>query len=232
MASESSSATAPRFFLLQKLLAGHHDTVFSSVDPALGPPISCPQCKDTVGMLTWQPPYRVKLDLYGRDYGDLVDGPGGNLLATERFASAFQADGLTGLSGFHPVEVVRVRRQRRGPKPGPPPKYLLVLPAYGSAAVDEARSRLRRTRPIQCSYCRSTGVDAIDGFTLEAGSWNGDDIFRPRGLWGCLVVSERFVRFAEKFALSHMSMIPTELYVWDPLGRYSPDGPPAKNARA
>lgn len=73
------------------------------------------------------------------------------------------------------------------------PRYFAVTACFGRAAVDEARSRIRRTEPITCNECRSTGVDAIHGFTLEPGTWAGEDIFRPRGLQGDLVVSERLL---------------------------------------
>ncbi len=84
------------------------------------------------------------------------------------------------------------------------------------------RSRLRISKPIKCSWCRYTGIDAIDGLALEEGTWNGEDVFRPRGLWGVIIVSERFMRFAERHAMSHFTLVPIEKYVVDPLGLYYP----------
>ncbi|WP_240360097.1 hypothetical protein [Pyxidicoccus caerfyrddinensis] len=147
------------------------------------------------------------------------------LLATERFVEDFKAEGLTGLSGFHPVEIKRVRRRGRGPKPGPPPKYLYVTLAYGHAALDMERSRILRKKPPTCTWCRYAGPDAIDGLVLEEGTWNGEDVFRPRGMWGVVLFSERFKRFAERHAMSHMALIPIEKYVWDPLGLLPPQPP-------
>ncbi len=221
MASDVPSQPT-RFFVLKKLNEGQHDTEASTVKPNIGPALRCPQCGDTIGALCWQPPYRVELELYGKDFGDLVKSAGGDLLVTERFAEDFKAEGLTGLSGFHPVEVLRVRRRGRGPKPGPPPRYLLVTPAYGQPALDMERSRLRTSKPIACSWCRYTGIDAIDGLVLEEGTWRGEDVFRPRGLWGTVIVSERFMRFAERHAMSHFALVPIEKYVVDPLGLYYP----------
>ncbi|HEX8437787.1 hypothetical protein [Archangium sp.] len=219
--------------MLKKLREGPHDTEFSTVKPTIGPALRCPQCGDTLGTLSWQPPYRVDLELYGEDFGDFMQGAGGDLLVTERFAEEFKTEGLTGLSGFHPVEVVRVRRKRRGPKPGPPPRYLFVTPAYGQPALDMERSRLRFSKPIKCTWCRATGIDANDGLALEEGTWNGEDVFRPRGLWGVIIVSERFMRFAQRQAMSHFTLVPIEKYVWDPLGLYSPQplqpDPPSRN---
>ncbi|MBN1208892.1 MAG: hypothetical protein JXB05_28800 [Myxococcaceae bacterium] len=65
-------------------------------------------------------------------------------------------------------------------------------------------------------------MDAIDGLALEAGTWKGEDVFRPRGLWGRIIVSARFMHFAERHAMSHMTLVPLEKYVWDPLGLYYP----------
>jgi hypothetical protein len=221
MASEVPSYPT-RFFVLKKLREGEHDTEFSRISSNLGPALRCPQCRGIIGALSWQPPYQGDLELYGKDFGDLVEGPCGGLLVTERFAEDFKAEGLTGLSGFHPVEVMRVRRKGRGPKPGPPPRYLFVTPAHGSPALDMERSRLRISKPIECTWCRYAGIDAIDGLAMEAGTWSGEDVFRPRGLWGVILVSERFMRFAERHALSHITLVPIEKYVWDPLGLFYP----------
>ncbi|MFP2905809.1 hypothetical protein ACLESD_12275 [Pyxidicoccus sp. 3LFB2] len=206
------------FFVLNKLREGEHDTEFSRTSSNMGPARRCPQCGDIVGLLSWEPPYQGDLEIYGTGFGDLLKGPSGGLLITERFAENFKAEGLTGLSGFHPVEVKRVRRKRRGPKLGPPPTYLYVTPAYGQTALDMERSHILSKKPMECSWCRYVGPDAIDGLTLEEGTWTGEDVFRPRGLWGSILVSERFRRFAGKHAMSHMAMIPIENYVKDPLG--------------
>ncbi len=231
-----ASETAPsqlRFFVLEKLSTGVHDTEFSTINLKAGPAARCPQCGDFVGSLSWQPPYQGELELHGKAFGDLVEAAGGDLLVTEPFAAAFTAEGLTGLSGFHPVEVLRVIKKRRGPKQGPPPRYLFVTPAYGQPALDLERSRLHISKPRTCTWCRSTGVDAVDGLTLEKGTWSGEDVFRPRGLWGHILVSERFMRFAQHHALSHFTFIPIEKYVWDPLGHFYPweqrSNPPSKS---
>ncbi|HLL53325.1 MAG TPA: hypothetical protein VK447_07260 [Myxococcaceae bacterium] len=222
MASDVPSPPT-RLFVMKKLLGGQDDTEFIKVEPVnRGPGLHCPQCGNGIGMLTWEPPYRAELELYGKAYGDLVDGPGSGLLVTERFANDFRAEGLTGLSGFHPVEVVRVRRKRPGPKAGLPPRYLYVTVGHGQPAADMERSRIKGSRPMGCTWCRYVGTDAIDGIVLEAGTWHGEDVFEPRGLWGTTVVSERFMRFAERHAMSHMSFVPIEKYVYDPSGHFYP----------
>jgi uncharacterized protein DUF1629 len=212
-------SASSRFFVLEEgVLRSRYDADADTVDPInLGEPARCPRCGSAISMLTWLPPYRVELELHGEELGDFIKVPGHDLLVSERFAQAFRDEGLTGLDGFHPVEVVKVRRKRRGPKPSQIPRYLVVRACIGRAAVELARSRIRYEAPPTCEECRSMVKDAVLGFSLEAGTWQGEDIFRPRGLPGTLVVSERFERFVARHGFTNMRLTPTEEYVWNPL---------------
>jgi hypothetical protein len=220
----------PRFFVLEADVWGPDDTQFDTVEPeSLGKAPRCPQCGDPIGMKEWLPPYRIKVELYGKDPGDFVDGPDGNsFLISERMAEAFRTEGLTGLLGFDPVEVVSVRRKRKGHKPAAVPHYLAVTPCFGRGAVDEARSRIRRSEAVTCPECRSAGVDSVHGFALEPGTWQGEDVFRPRGKQGSILVSDRFSVFVKQHGFTNMKLIPTEEYIWDPLRK----GPPATPSAA
>lgn len=213
MASESSAAS--RFYVLRQSAGGSHDTEFEATDRKLGDAPQCPRCNAALGMLTWLPPYRGELKLHGADFGDFVRGRGNELLLSERMAEAFQREGLRGLSGFQSVEIVRVRKQGRHGKRSVPPKYFCVSPAFLSAAVDEARSRIQRARPTSCDWCRSAGLHAVHGFAIDEGSWNGDDVFRPRGAPGKLVVSEHFERFVARHGFTNMQLTPTEEFIHD-----------------
>jgi hypothetical protein len=212
-----------RFFVLEDELFGRHDTKFSTVEPLqLAEAPRCSRCGETIGMLPQLPPFRGVLELYGAAPGDFVESAGYDFLISERMADAFQSEGLTGLLGFHLVEVVRVHRKRKGPIPSTVPHYFAVTACFGRGAVDDARSLIRRSEPAKCSECRSTGVDTIHGFVLEPDSWQGEDIFRPRGLQGDIVVSERFAEFVQRHGFTNMKLTPTEQFVWDP----SELGPP------
>lgn len=211
-------AQSPRFFVLREAVDSSHDTDFDTVGKDnLGAAPQCPRCGAFIGMRTWLPPLRGELTLYGQGFGDYVKGPGSGYLVSERFAEAFRADGLTGLPDFQPVELVRVRRRKRGLNTSAPPPYFYVSPIFGGAAVDDARSRIRRASPVACDWCRETNVDTIHGFALEAGSWRGEDIFFARGMPGSALVSERFVQFVKRHDLKNISPVPTEDYIWDPL---------------
>jgi len=226
MASEPVSG--PRFFLLKNDMHGRCDTEFDTAEPVnLDPAPRCPRCGGAIGMRTWLPPYRGELTLHGEAAGDFVKFPGYEVLVSERFAEAFRAEGLTGMRGFHPVELSRVRGGRKGRKPVSVPRYFLVFPYFGRASVDMARSRIRHEQPVTCPECRDMAPDSIYGFTLEPGTWQGEDVFRPRGLQGCIVVSERFARLVERHGLTNMRLIPIEEYIWDPLGLGPPPAPPS-----
>jgi len=227
MASEVSPA--PRFFMLEGDMFGRWDTKFSKTPPvSTGDAPRCPQCGAIIGMRTWLPPYRGELELHGQGLGDFVESSGYDFLISERFAAAFRAEGLTGLLGFHPVQVLRVRRKHKGSKPGAEPRYYAVTACFGRGAVDDLRSHIRRDEPVKCPECRNSGVDSIHGFTLEPGSWQGEGVFRPRGLQGRLLVSERFAELVKRHELTNLKLIPTHEYVWDPLGK----GPPTDNSAA
>jgi hypothetical protein len=221
VASEKSLAS--RFYVLNDEMPGLHDTKALAADPVhYGDAPRCARCNAGFAMRTWLQPYRVELELYGQSLGDFVKGPGNSFLLSERMAKAFQAEGLTGLSGFNPAEVVRVRRRGKGPKPGAVPTYFVVTPSFGRAAVDVTRSRLRYGEPITCEECRSAGLDTVHGFTLEPETWQGEDVFRAWGLPGTDIVSERFAQFVARHGLTNMKLIPAEEYTWDPLRQ----GPP------
>ena len=217
----------PRFFVLTRDFHGPHDTdAERSDDTETGDTPLCPKCGGGIGMRQWLPPFRLEVAVYGKEgAGDFVECTGAKLLVSERMADAIRSEGLTGLQGFHPVEVVKMnaRAKRLGI-----PKYLFVEATFGRAAVDEARSRLRRGEPIECAECRHTNVGGIYGFRIELGTWDGLDVFRPRGLQSDVVVSERFADFVRRHGFTNIKLIPTEQFVWDPLRK----GPPAEPARA
>jgi uncharacterized protein DUF1629 len=222
----SNPSPAPRFFVLKHEMWGSHDTTFSSAPPdntADAP--RCPVCGDIMGMRPWLPPYRGEVKLHSGGFGDFIEAAGYDVLISERMAEAFRADGLTGFQGFHPVEVLRVRGRRKKSQPLEVPRYFAVTACFGRAALDVAHSRLRIREPVTCTECRSIRVDTIHGFTLEPGTWAGEDVFRPRGKTGSIVASERFAAFVQRHALTNMKLIPTEEYVWDPLRLGPPTAP-------
>jgi hypothetical protein len=97
------------------------DTEFLAAEDArYGEAPRCPVCGEFTGMRQRLPPFRVELELQGRQFGDVVTGSGGSdLLVSPRFEDIYRSHGLTGLEGFEPVEIVQLRSRRR-PTPAPP----------------------------------------------------------------------------------------------------------------
>lgn len=220
-------ASEPELYVLEDDFHGPNDTsALPHGGIRTGDAPRCPECGRFIGMRELLPPYRVEITVHGKEgAGDFVNWTGDDRMISDRMASAIHSEGLTGFHDFRPVEVVKMnaRAKRMGI-----PRYLLVKTAYGRAAVDEARSRLRRPEPLSCEKCRDPGLDGIYGFRLQPGTWDELDAFRPRGLQADVVVSERFADFVRRHGFTNIKLTPTEEYVWDPLRK----GPPAQAARA
>jgi hypothetical protein len=219
----------PQFYVLERELFGPFDTDSMQADGTeTGGFPSCPACGAELGMLEWLPPFRVELEVRGRAPGDYTLTPGGKAVVSERFVKAFQSEKLSGVLSFEPVRIVKAVRRRAGPRLGPIPPYFLMQVCFGRGALDDARSLLRRERPVDCTECRRTNLDGIYGFKIEPGTWQGEDIFRPRGFQSDFVVSERFTQLVKDHGLTNVKLIPTEQFWWDPHRK----GPPAPAARA
>ncbi|HLL03002.1 MAG TPA: hypothetical protein VK539_20650 [Myxococcaceae bacterium] len=225
MASEVPPA---RFFVLDDDMRGPQDTKLDKAEPVhTGAAPRCPTCGGIIGMRIWLPPYRGRLELHGGDFGDFVEASGYDFLFSERLAKAFEAEGLTGLLGFHPVEVVGVRKKSKKTQALAVPRYFAVTARFGPGAVDEGGSHFRyASKAAACPDCRFIELDSIHGFTLQPGTWQGEDVFRPRGLPGRIVVSERFAEFTQRHGFTNMKLTPTEEYVWDPLRLGPPTASP------
>jgi hypothetical protein len=208
----------PVFYVLEnsRITGSAYETEFIDEDPVnVGDAPRCEACGEYVGMLRWLPPYRVELELWGRDFGDLVFGAGGNPLVSERFTALFRQEGLTGLEGFDPVEVVRIRDRRKPKRKSTPPTYLYVNVVRSKAAVDDKRSGIERSGPVTCQECRSYGVDRAKRIIIDPAGWAGEDLFIARGLTGRIIASERFKSFCDRHEIRNAVLIPAEEYSFD-----------------
>src|SRR5947209_10879505 len=79
----------------------------------VGEALKCPNCGRFIGMLAWLPPFRVELQAWGMEFGDIIEAGGNDLIVSRRFKRLYDEHQLTGLIGFEPVEVVKVKRQGR-----------------------------------------------------------------------------------------------------------------------
>ena len=76
---------------------------------------TCDLCGKFMGMLPWLPPFRVELETWGCEFGDLATGSGGdwNLLVSERLRNLVLENGVTGFQEFQSAEVTRVRMRKQ-----------------------------------------------------------------------------------------------------------------------
>jgi hypothetical protein len=201
------------FYILEdEGIGSRYDTEYEAVRPVLGEGPRCPLCGGPVDRREWLPPFKVEITLFGKEFGDFCFESPADILVSSRLADAFRQEGLRGLSGFEPVEVVRVKRA--GKKT--PPIYLHVTIARSRAAVDESRSNIRRTKPIACEECRNPRFDAVSGFRIDEQTWSGEDVFFLRGVAGDVVVTKRFRHLVERHGFTNARFTPIEDYAYDP----------------
>jgi hypothetical protein len=198
-----------KFFELKYWPEGDADTYFAQEDGHnVGDAEHCANCGAPISMLTWLPPFRVELKLHGKQFGDFAFGPGNDFLASQRFRQAYHLHGLTGFVGFDPVEVIKSRFSRR--PQSHPPMYFRVHPVRGGATLDQQASEFQWDRPPTCPICKSGIVRRWKRLLLEPGTWTGEDVFRPRGLGGIVMVSQRFKEACESDGIKNAEFTPAE----------------------
>jgi hypothetical protein len=172
----------------QSEYGSEYDTEFLAAEDAqYGEAPRCPVCGNFTGMRQCLPPFRVELELHGKEFGDVVMGPGGSdLLVSPCFEDIYRSHGLTGLEGFEPVEIVQVRsRGRLAPEP---PAYRRADVAPSETAIDVERTGVVRDGPIECAYCLTSLINGLRGVAIDETTWTGEDVSirgACRGRWWC-----------------------------------------------
>jgi len=180
----------------------------------------CPVCGGAVSGLRWLPPHRIKLSsAKPGKWGDFVWGAGFPLLVSSKFKEIYEREGLMGIEEFSAtVEVVRMGTLKSGQFPIPPPTYHLIHILWGGANQDDIASGLTQEHPevITCTFCR-VGVTRRkqERVVIEEGSWNGNDIFKPRNAPVPFMVSEPFKQAVEDYKLTNIWIIPAEKFAYD-----------------
>ena len=204
-----------QFYVLDKFPRGPADTCMGKAKGYVqGDAPRFSKCGGTVGMLEWLPPFRVEIELYGKEFGDFVFGASSNVLVISlRFKELYHDHGLTGLSGFEPVEVIKIK-SRRKKKPDPPPYFRAVV-GRSRTAIDLAASGFEWLKPPTCMECRRAHIIRWQRIVIEKGTWTSDDIFIPRGLSATIVVSQRFKDICESNGVTNAIFLPAESYGHD-----------------
>lgn len=192
------------------------------IDPVIrGEGSHCPICGGAIGGLEWLPPYRIKLSSSKpKKWGDFLWGAGFQLMVSHRFRDLYEIEDLQGITKFYPsAEVVRVGRNKIGDIPSSLPKYSLVKIVWNAANLDDVKSDIeRKIDRNPCNYCRGA-AKSFERVVIENGTWDGSDIFEARGLYGTIVVSERFKDIVDKYHLKNALFIPTEKYAYNESGQ-------------
>jgi len=187
----------------------------------------CKICGAPTSMLAWLPPFRANLELFGRVFGDLAFlGASTDFLVSQKFRQAYYQAGLTGLIGFDPVEVLKVKSRRKHlPQP---PMYFRVQAHYGTTALDLPASGMEWLERPTCDYCQVATIVRWKRLVVKDGTWSGEDIFRPRGMSGETMVSQRFKDACEQHRITNAYFTPAEESGYD----FYPGMPPSESVRA
>ncbi len=206
-----------QFFFLNNAPTDEHETARVDARPAdktrFGDAPRCEACGKYIGMRPWLPPYRVELDTWGREYGDLAFPTASDILVSLRFKQLWERQRLIGLSGFEPVEVVKVKRHRK--LSGDPPPYFKGAVVLSRAVVDNVASGVELEQPPTCPVCQlGIGIKRWKAIIIKPETWSGEDIFRPRWAGG-LFVTNRFKEFCEANDVKNAVFVPAEEYGHD-----------------
>ena len=177
----------------------------------------CPACGQAIGLLTWLPPYQVDIELWGKQFGDILIEGSEDLLVSDRFKLLYQSHQLAGLDGFEPVEIVSIKPRRKSH--AELPRYFKACRIRTRAAVDQAASGFRwnNKAPI-CPEClrkkNCLSLKAYKSITIKPGTWKGEDIFHARGSPENFLVSQRFKDVCVENELRNVVFLPAESFSW------------------
>lgn len=188
-------------------------TDFLSSDAKHGKAPRCPTCGCYIGLLEWLPPFRVELKTWGTGYADVMQFML-DLLLSLRFKEVWQRSGMTGLSGFEPVEIVKLKRRRKSI--GNPPPYFHAVVQRSQTAVNLSACEIVWDVPPACPTClEGQNIRSWKRVVIDERTWTGEDIFIARGLPGTIIVSEQFKAYCEREKFANVVLLPAESYEHD-----------------
>jgi hypothetical protein len=210
----------PHFYILEQPRFGssqdraHGTEALHEEGFKTGPAPRCSGCERYVGLLKWLPPFRVELETWGREFGDVMRFSE-ELLVSERFKEIYTGTGLKGLLDFEPVEVVSIKKHRK--LIGEPPRYFKAEVIRSETTVDRLASgaEWEGTNTI-CPVCLlGTGTFLRQKrVVIEPGTWTGHDIFHARGGTN-FVASERMRGICETNQIKNARWIPADEFEVD-----------------
>jgi hypothetical protein len=204
---ENAAKSRP-FFVLVHRLEGDAVTEYVTDDAShFGDLPRCRVCNNVVGMRSWLPPFRVELETWGTQFGDLCFGSGCDILVSQRFKQAYDARGLTGLSGFERVEIMKTTRHQKFEGAGP--AYLKGTVFRGTTAIDPLASGVEWEDDVVCQWCLvGTKLKRRRRIVIDEETWTGEDIFFARGLPGQIIASNRFKEVCDANRITNAFLVP------------------------
>lgn len=209
---------AMAFYVLQKYyLHGCEALDATKGGHRVGPAPHCEACGNCLGLLEWLPPIEVTFRVCPKGYCDLVFLSSESFFISQRFKYIYEHESLTGLYGFDPVQIVKLKRRKKSQEE--PPVYFHVKVVRSRTAVDVEASEIEwEPRLPLCPECRKPKGHALlkrwKRLVINAATWTGEDVFYARGS-GELFVSKRFKEVCEKYAVKNAAFCPAEKYFTD-----------------
>lgn len=182
----------------------------------------CRHCGQCVSSLHFVPPITIDCQFRGGKVADFVMHAGENLFVTPTFVGVWTRLGGTGLDGFYPT-IIRKVRGRLPPNTNPTYHYAILKRAE-HIFVDEKASGLKRQRDKHCPYCASEGLRRCDRLILRPFDGPMPDLFEAANLPGDILASRRFVETMRSAGVTGFFAFPAreysfDLYPWDRRGR-------------
>ena len=187
------------------------------IDPVYGDAPRCPSCGIFIEMKKWLPPYRIRLVKGTKSYvpGDLISGPGTDLMASERFVAEFEGAQLKGVERWEPVTIEGYNNywEKHLKRPAPAEHYKVAI-----FAPPTVRARWDKMHPkadgelgwIGCDVCgrQPPNLDSWKGIVVDEDSWMGADIFQLTNMGGQFIVTEDFVDFVAEGKFRGVPLVP------------------------
>lgn len=185
-----------QFYMIKQPKAGSREDrlgridVLKSDETEFGEPVRCERCSRPLTMLVWLPPFRIELTTWGKRHGDFTL-PSDDVVVSERFLSVYKKAKLRGLSNIAPVDIIKVRH--RGSKPtDSTPNYFKADVVLSATTIDQkASGYVWKNEAEVCPQCLFDTLKRYSRLVVKEDTWQGEDIFYPRGGNGP-IVSERF----------------------------------------
>jgi hypothetical protein len=121
----------------------------------------------------------------------------------------FEDESLKGLLCFEAVEVTKVIHRRQKPI-DPLPTYFKATVVRSPTTIDQEASGYEwKNKSNVCPECLFDTLKRYQRLVIKEDTWNGDDVFFPRGGNGP-IVSHHFKKKFHEHGLTGAIFIPTE----------------------